>query len=88
MLAGRAGPRPAGAAPRAHACLAGVLLPGKRAGFVLTGWLAGWLAGWLVSREWSEVLAGVLLPSKRARFLLMGWLASWLAGWLADWLTG
>ena len=47
VLAGRAGPRPAGAAPRAHACLAAACRPGKRAGFVLTGWLAHWLAGWL-----------------------------------------
>ena len=65
MLAGRAGPRPAGAAPRAHACLAGVLLPGKRAGFVLTGWLASWLAGWLVGWEWSaaaKMVLGLILP--------------------------
>ena len=31
VLSGRAGPRPAGAAPRAHACGAAVLLPGGQA---------------------------------------------------------
>ena len=39
VLSGRAGPRPAGAAPRAHACLAGVWL------------LAGLLVGWALPVE-------------------------------------
>ena len=47
VLSGRAGPCPAGTAPRAHACLAAAWRPSKRDGFVRTGWLASWLAGLL-----------------------------------------
>ena len=59
VLSGRAGPCPAGTAPRAHACLAAAWRPSKRDGFVRTGWLASWLAGLLAG--WLAVwLAGWL----------------------------
>ena len=64
VLSGRAGPRPAGAAPRAHACGAVVLLPGGQANVLDRS--VGWPTGWLAASLTASPSASVWQCSRRA----------------------